>query len=152
VALASLYVSTKEHDTLKKPRELLAVSYSVRFPELAAKSKHPGGEVDLDTMDQVVGVFYLYNNWTFEDSCEDRLWKTIDNGCWLLNDSSWRPSVSILQRVCLSHMSSSSENNSKVRRPFFNWLDSEGFEQHRKSWSKWPGGLLSTGTFNSFIM
>ncbi|KAF8956518.1 cyclin-like protein [Flammula alnicola] len=51
VALAALYVSTKEHDTLKKPRELLAVSYSVRFPELAAKSKNPGGEVDLDTMD-----------------------------------------------------------------------------------------------------
>ena len=51
VALAALYVSTKEHDTLKKPRELLAVSYAVRFPELAAKSKHPGGEIDLDTMD-----------------------------------------------------------------------------------------------------
>lgn len=54
VSLASLYVSTKMHDTLKKPRELLAVSYAVRFPELAAKSKHPGGEVDLDTMDAQV--------------------------------------------------------------------------------------------------
>ncbi|KAG5352099.1 hypothetical protein C0989_003898 [Termitomyces sp. Mn162] len=54
VALAALYVSTKMHDTLKKPRELLAVSYAVRFPELAAKSKHPGGEVDLDTMDPQV--------------------------------------------------------------------------------------------------
>ncbi|KAG6907885.1 hypothetical protein DXG01_007049 [Tephrocybe rancida] len=42
------------HDTLKKPRELLAVSYAVRFPDLAAKSKHPGGEVDLDTMDPQV--------------------------------------------------------------------------------------------------
>ena len=51
VALAALYVSTKMHDTLKKPRELLAVSYAVRFPEFAAKSKHPSGEVDLDTMD-----------------------------------------------------------------------------------------------------
>lgn len=39
------------HDTLKKPRELLSVSYAIRFPELAAKSKHPGGEVDLDAMD-----------------------------------------------------------------------------------------------------
>lgn len=68
VALAALYVSTKEHDTLKKPRELLAVSYSVRFPELAAKSKHPGGEVDLDTMDQAVRVSDSYkdlNNWRF---------------------------------------------------------------------------------------
>lgn len=54
VALAALYVSTKMHDTLKKPRELLAVSYAVRFPDLAAKSKHPGGEVDLDTMDPQV--------------------------------------------------------------------------------------------------
>ncbi|KAF8895340.1 cyclin-like protein [Infundibulicybe gibba] len=52
VALASLYVSTKMHDTLKKPRELLAVSYAVRFPELVAKSKNPGGEIDIDTMDQ----------------------------------------------------------------------------------------------------
>ncbi|KAF8073747.1 cyclin-like protein [Lyophyllum atratum] len=54
VSLAALYVSTKMHDTLKKPRELLAVSYAVRFPELAAKSKHPGGEVDLDSMDPQV--------------------------------------------------------------------------------------------------
>ncbi|KAG6840991.1 hypothetical protein C0991_002881 [Blastosporella zonata] len=54
VSLAALYVSTKMHDTLKKPRELLAVSYAVRFPDLAAKSKHPGGEVDLDSMDPQV--------------------------------------------------------------------------------------------------
>ena len=46
------------HDTLKKPRELLAVSYGIRFPELAAKSKHHGGDVDLDTMDPAVtGAF-----------------------------------------------------------------------------------------------
>jgi len=51
VSLAALYVSTKMHDTLKKPRELLAVSYAILYPDLAAKSKHPGGEVDLDTMD-----------------------------------------------------------------------------------------------------
>ncbi|KAJ8080487.1 RNA polymerase II C-terminal domain kinase beta subunit [Marasmius tenuissimus] len=51
VALAALYVSAKMHDTLKKPRELLAVSYGVRYPELAAKSKHPAGDVDLDAMD-----------------------------------------------------------------------------------------------------
>ncbi|KAJ7505238.1 cyclin-like protein [Mycena galericulata] len=54
VSLASLYVSTKMHDTLKKPRELLAVSYAIRFPDLVAKSKHPGGEIDLDAMDQQV--------------------------------------------------------------------------------------------------
>jgi len=42
------------HDTLKKPRELLAVSYAVRFPDLTAKSKHPGGEIDLDSMDPQV--------------------------------------------------------------------------------------------------
>lgn len=47
------------HDTLKKPRELLSVSYAIRFPDLAAKSKHPGGEVDLDNMDQQVGASFL---------------------------------------------------------------------------------------------
>ncbi|KAG6334610.1 hypothetical protein ID866_4486 [Astraeus odoratus] len=50
VSLAALYVSTKMHDTLKKPREILMVSYAVRFPELAAKSKTIGGEVDMDPM------------------------------------------------------------------------------------------------------
>lgn len=37
--MACLYVSTKLHDTLKKPRDILMVSYTVRFPELAARSK-----------------------------------------------------------------------------------------------------------------
>ncbi|THG99671.1 hypothetical protein EW026_g2729 [Hermanssonia centrifuga] len=36
------------HDTLKKPREIIMVSYAVRFPELAAKSKSVAGEVDMD--------------------------------------------------------------------------------------------------------
>ena len=36
------------HDTLKKPRDLLMVSYGVRYPELAAKVKHGGGEVEMD--------------------------------------------------------------------------------------------------------
>ncbi|KAL4072990.1 cyclin-like protein [Scleroderma yunnanense] len=49
-SLAALYVSTKMHDTLKKPREILMVAYAVRFPELAAKSKTIGGEVDMDPM------------------------------------------------------------------------------------------------------
>lgn len=51
------------HDTLKKPRELLAVSYAVRFPEFAAKSKHPAGEVDLDTMD--AQVLFCHINFVF---------------------------------------------------------------------------------------
>ncbi|KAL1667449.1 cyclin-like protein [Schizophyllum commune] len=54
VALAALFVSTKMQDTLKKPRDLLAVSYAVRFPELAAKTKHPTGEIDIDTMDPAI--------------------------------------------------------------------------------------------------
>ncbi|KAJ7069834.1 cyclin-like protein [Mycena amicta] len=54
VSLAALYVSTKMHDTLKKPRELLAMSYAIRFPELVAKSKHPAGIVDVDSMDPAV--------------------------------------------------------------------------------------------------
>ncbi|KAF9517208.1 hypothetical protein BS47DRAFT_1291209 [Hydnum rufescens UP504] len=48
VAMATLYVSSKMHDTLKKPRDLLMVSYGVRYPELAAKVKHGGGEVEMD--------------------------------------------------------------------------------------------------------
>lgn len=56
VALAALYVSTKQHDTLKKPRELLAVLYTIRYPERAAKSKNPSGEIDIDTMDPAVSI------------------------------------------------------------------------------------------------
>ncbi|PCH40239.1 cyclin-like protein [Wolfiporia cocos MD-104 SS10] len=48
VCLASLYVSSKMHDTLKKPREIIMISYMVRFPELAAKSKSIAGEIDMD--------------------------------------------------------------------------------------------------------
>lgn len=36
------------HDTLKKPREILMASYAVRYPELAAKTKSIGGELDMD--------------------------------------------------------------------------------------------------------
>ena len=46
--MACLYVSTKMHDTLKKPRDILMASYTVRFPELAARSKAIGGEVEID--------------------------------------------------------------------------------------------------------
>ncbi|KAH8109802.1 cyclin-like protein [Phellopilus nigrolimitatus] len=48
VTMACLYVSTKMHDTLKKPRDILMVSYTVRYPELAARSKAIGGEVEMD--------------------------------------------------------------------------------------------------------
>ncbi|KAG9000701.1 hypothetical protein FRB94_005208 [Tulasnella sp. JGI-2019a] len=48
VTMASMYVSTKLHDTLKKPRDILMTSYAVRFPELAAKVKVVGGEVEMD--------------------------------------------------------------------------------------------------------
>ncbi|KAG8907715.1 hypothetical protein FRB99_002511 [Tulasnella sp. 403] len=48
VSMACLYVSTKLHDTLKKPRDILMVQYAIRFPELAAKVKVVGGEVDMD--------------------------------------------------------------------------------------------------------
>ncbi|KII90962.1 hypothetical protein PLICRDRAFT_551362 [Plicaturopsis crispa FD-325 SS-3] len=48
VVLASLYVSTKMHDTLKKPRELLSVAYAVR-PELASKVRSHNGEINLES-------------------------------------------------------------------------------------------------------
>jgi CTD kinase subunit beta len=55
VTLAALYVSSKMHDTLKKPREILMASYSVRFPEQAAKSKSIVGEIDMDPVVREVG-------------------------------------------------------------------------------------------------
>ncbi|KAG8955834.1 hypothetical protein FRC04_006280 [Tulasnella sp. 424] len=46
--MACMYVATKLHDTLKKPRDILMASYAVRFPELAAKIRVVGGEVEMD--------------------------------------------------------------------------------------------------------
>lgn len=43
-----MFVSSKMHDTLKKPRDILMVAYAVRFPELAAKAKSMGGELEMD--------------------------------------------------------------------------------------------------------
>jgi len=34
VSSATLYVSSKLHDTIKKPQEILGVGYGVRFPNL----------------------------------------------------------------------------------------------------------------------
>ncbi|KAI0917353.1 hypothetical protein AcW1_007437 [Taiwanofungus camphoratus] len=48
ISLAALYVSSKMHDTLKKPKEILMVAYVVRFPELAAKSRSIMGEIEMD--------------------------------------------------------------------------------------------------------
>ena len=45
--LAALYASAKMGNTLKKPPDILTVSYAVRFPELAAKSKAIGGDVSM---------------------------------------------------------------------------------------------------------
>lgn len=46
--MACLYVSSKMQDTLKKPRDILMVSYIVRFPELAARARITGGDVEID--------------------------------------------------------------------------------------------------------
>jgi CTD kinase subunit beta len=59
VTLAALYVSSKMHDTLKKPREILMASYTVRFPEQAAKSKSIVGEIDMDPMVRQRENFYF---------------------------------------------------------------------------------------------
>ncbi len=57
VTLACLYVSTKMHDTLKKPRDILMVAYAVRFPELAARSKAIGGEVEMDPAVRLIETY-----------------------------------------------------------------------------------------------
>jgi CTD kinase subunit beta len=59
VSLAAVHASAKIEDTLKKPKDLLAISYAVRFPELVSKSKNATGEVDIDHMDQAV-AFTLF--------------------------------------------------------------------------------------------
>jgi CTD kinase subunit beta len=59
VTLAALYVSSKMHDTLKKPREILMASYTVRFPEQAAKSKSIVGEIDMDPVVRQRENFYF---------------------------------------------------------------------------------------------
>ncbi|EIW59723.1 cyclin-like protein [Trametes versicolor FP-101664 SS1] len=48
VSLGAMFVSSKMHDTLKKPRDILMVAYAVRFPELAAKARSMGGEIEMD--------------------------------------------------------------------------------------------------------
>lgn len=47
VSLTTLYVSSKLHDTLKKPREILLSSYAVRFPDLLKGRR----EVDVASID-----------------------------------------------------------------------------------------------------
>ncbi|KAI9632506.1 cyclin-like protein [Dioszegia hungarica] len=44
VSLATLYVSSKLHDTLKKPRDIILASYPLRYPHLIAQRK--GGVLD----------------------------------------------------------------------------------------------------------
>ncbi|KZT60284.1 cyclin-like protein [Calocera cornea HHB12733] len=48
VAHACLYVSTKVHDTLKKPRDIIIASYQVRFPEEAERARAKGGEMEIN--------------------------------------------------------------------------------------------------------
>lgn len=47
VALTTLYVASKLHDTLKKPRDIILASYSLRFPHLVRR----GGHVDVTAVD-----------------------------------------------------------------------------------------------------
>ncbi len=77
VTLAALYVSSKMHDTLKKPREILMASYSVRFPEQAAKSKSIVGEIDMDPAVRQQTPFQA----RAAMDCQDRFSSKIDRGC-----------------------------------------------------------------------
>jgi CTD kinase subunit beta len=56
--MACLYVSTKMHDTLKKPRDILLVSYTVRFPELAARQKAMAGDIEVDPAVRIHPLFF----------------------------------------------------------------------------------------------
>lgn len=50
VSLATLYVSSKLHDTLKKPRDIILASYPLRYPHLLQHRK--GGALDPAAVDQ----------------------------------------------------------------------------------------------------
>jgi len=77
VTLAALYVSSKMQDTLKKPREILMASYTVRFPEQAAKSKSIVGEIDMDpVVRQETFKHELLRNRQHRSS------NKTDRGCW----------------------------------------------------------------------
>jgi hypothetical protein len=87
VALAALYVSSKMHDTLKKPREILMASYSVRFPEQAAKSKSIVGEIDMDPVVREGRYSFLSRERRAseppaEGLIRSRFSNKIDNACW----------------------------------------------------------------------
>ena len=64
MCLAALYVSTKMHDTLKKPKDILTASYAVRFPEKALKSKTLVREVDVDPQ---VGQYVASHSAEFDE-------------------------------------------------------------------------------------
>jgi CTD kinase subunit beta len=49
VCLSTLYVASKLHDTLKKPRDIILASYPLRFPHLVKKSG--SGAVDPSAID-----------------------------------------------------------------------------------------------------
>ena len=99
--MACLYVSTKMHDTLKKPRDILMVSYTIRFPELAARSKVQGGDIEIDPA--VCGLF----SWTKElADASLRHWNKTASIYLVSSVLSLRPYASISQSACLSPMSS----------------------------------------------
>jgi CTD kinase subunit beta len=51
VALSTLYVSSKLHDTLKKPRELILASYAIRFPQLVKKGAVDPAAIDPNVLE-----------------------------------------------------------------------------------------------------
>jgi len=65
--MAALYVATKIQDTHKKPREILMASYAVRFPELAAKVKALGGDVEMPPDVRFVSLRGLCSNSRADD-------------------------------------------------------------------------------------
>jgi hypothetical protein len=81
VTLAALYVSSKMHDTLKKPREILMASYTVRFPEQAAKSKSIVGEIDMDPVVRQRENSYFEPIGPSTEEFSNRSSNKIDSGC-----------------------------------------------------------------------
>lgn len=51
MALSTLYVSSKLHDTLKKPREIILASYALRFPHLVKNGVIDPSSVDPNVLE-----------------------------------------------------------------------------------------------------
>lgn len=69
VSSATLYVSSKLHDTIKKPQDILLVGYGVRFPNLVNAVT---GQADMDAEVRLPRIVFLQAFDMMQTAAEDR--------------------------------------------------------------------------------